>query len=214
GGTVIAGHVNGPLWEPNAKRPCSDLHAEVNAIGLCARRGFSTEGSTLYVTMPPCKRCFMQITAAGIRRIVTRKEIMAQDAKDVTSVARRLGIAVAVVADTEVRRKRLDRLANESLLAAESTPDGTDNSNNSNSNSTLDGTDKSNSNSNSNSNYNSTNDNNNNSNSHSNSSSNGGSNDKSNSNSIAACSGNANSKRKLPEDEVGHEDAAPREPVN
>ncbi|CAE7717551.1 comEB [Symbiodinium sp. CCMP2592] len=81
-GMIIAGHVNGPVWEPNAKRPASDLHAEVNAIGRCARLGRSTEGSSVYITMPPCKRCFMALVAAGVRRIVTRKEFLTQDSKE------------------------------------------------------------------------------------------------------------------------------------
>ncbi|CAE7880750.1 MRM1 [Symbiodinium microadriaticum] len=109
-GMIIAGHVNGPVWEPNAKRPASDLHAEVNAIGRCARLGRSTEGSSVYITMPPCKRCFMALVAAGVRRIVTRKEFLTQDSKDIQSAARRLDITVRVVADTAARRERLDKL--------------------------------------------------------------------------------------------------------
>ena len=31
--------------------------------------------------MPPCKRCFMALIAAGVRRIVTRKEFLTQDSK-------------------------------------------------------------------------------------------------------------------------------------
>ncbi|CAE7198107.1 comEB [Symbiodinium natans] len=109
-GRIIAGHVNGPVWEPNAKRPASDLHAEVNAVGRCARLGRATEGSSVYVTMPPCKRCFMALIAAGVRRIVTRKEFLTQDSKDIQTAARRLDIAVKVVSDTAERRERLDKL--------------------------------------------------------------------------------------------------------
>ena len=31
--------------------------------------------------MPPCKRCFMLLVSAGVKRIVTRKEMLQQDAK-------------------------------------------------------------------------------------------------------------------------------------
>eukprot|EP00434_Breviolum_minutum_P025773 symbB.v1.2.022784.t1/scaffold2060.1/size90856/6 len=109
-GKIIAGHVNGPMWEPNAKRTASDVHAEVNVIGRCARLGRSTFGSTVYVTMPPCKRCFMLLVSAGVKRIVTRKEMLQQDAKDIEPAARRHEIAMEVVLDSEQRRVRLDEL--------------------------------------------------------------------------------------------------------
>ena len=34
------------------------------------------------VTMPPCKRCFMLLVASGVKRIVTRKQMLQQEAKD------------------------------------------------------------------------------------------------------------------------------------
>jgi deoxycytidylate deaminase len=49
----------------------SDNHAEINAIGAAAKHGISTNGCTLVVTMPPCKRCFGALLVAGIRRVVT-----------------------------------------------------------------------------------------------------------------------------------------------
>ncbi|CAL1129500.1 unnamed protein product [Cladocopium goreaui] len=109
-GQVIAGHVNGPMWEPNARRPASDLHAEVNAIGRCAMLGRSTAGCTVYVTMPPCKRCFMLLVASGVKRIVTRKQMLQQEAKEIEPAARRHEISLEVVLDSEERRRRLDEL--------------------------------------------------------------------------------------------------------
>lgn len=51
----------------------SDVHAEVAAISEISKRGSGpTENATAYITMPPCKRCFGALVAAGIRRIVTR----------------------------------------------------------------------------------------------------------------------------------------------
>ena len=52
---ILAQAINTPLFSPDA----SDVHAEVNAIATCARRGQATEGATAYITMPPCKNCFM-----------------------------------------------------------------------------------------------------------------------------------------------------------
>jgi deoxycytidylate deaminase len=47
------------IFDPDSQRFASDVHAEVNALGLAAQRGCSTRGTTLYVTMPPCTQCYM-----------------------------------------------------------------------------------------------------------------------------------------------------------
>ena len=49
----------------------SGIHAEVAAIGDAARNGRPTEHCTAYITMPPCRRCFCALYAAGITRVVT-----------------------------------------------------------------------------------------------------------------------------------------------
>jgi deoxycytidylate deaminase len=67
-GEILAVATNTPLFQPYA----SDVHAEVNAVSGCARRGQSTAGTTAYITMPPCKHCFMVLQAAGIHRVVSR----------------------------------------------------------------------------------------------------------------------------------------------
>lgn len=112
-GKIVAATTNTQLWEaaPN-KRPGSDVHAEVNAIGACAKRGISTEGVTAYITMPPCRKCFIVLSASGVQRIVTRKKIQEPDNKDFCAVARREGLEIVVVEDSYERRARLDRLAN------------------------------------------------------------------------------------------------------
>lgn len=46
------------------------LHAEVNTIAHCARRGITTTGATMYCTHSPCKPCAHLVVAAGIRRYV------------------------------------------------------------------------------------------------------------------------------------------------
>lgn len=46
------------------------LHAEANAITKLAKCGQSCIGSTLYITMSPCKECTKLIIQSGISRIV------------------------------------------------------------------------------------------------------------------------------------------------
>lgn len=44
-------------------------HAEVNAIGNCAKLGNSTEGATLYCNTYPCAECAKLVVAAGILEV-------------------------------------------------------------------------------------------------------------------------------------------------
>lgn len=46
------------------------LHAEANAITKLARTTNSSENSTLYITLAPCKECSKLILQAGIKRVV------------------------------------------------------------------------------------------------------------------------------------------------
>ena len=46
------------------------VHAEVNAILNAAKNGAKTNGSTLYVTFPPCVSCSTSVIQAGITRVV------------------------------------------------------------------------------------------------------------------------------------------------
>jgi len=45
------------------------VHAEMEALLSCARKGVSPQGGTLYCTTFPCHNCAKHIIAAGIRRI-------------------------------------------------------------------------------------------------------------------------------------------------
>lgn len=45
------------------------IHAEMNAIINCARRGVSTLGGVLYCTTFPCHNCAKHIVAAGIQHV-------------------------------------------------------------------------------------------------------------------------------------------------
>jgi dCMP deaminase len=46
------------------------LHAEANAVTKLAKKGQSAIGSTLYITMSPCKECAKLIIQSGISRVV------------------------------------------------------------------------------------------------------------------------------------------------
>ena len=92
---IMAASTNQPLFQPND----SDIHAEIATLGKCNQlqlqnehqcmiatdngngngtgatcrtgTGTGTKGCTIYITMPPCKRCFGAIVASGIARIVS-----------------------------------------------------------------------------------------------------------------------------------------------
>jgi dCMP deaminase len=67
---IIGANTNQALFTPND----SDIHAEIATLGSCLQNGISTKDATVYITMPPCKRCFGALCAAGIKRIVSSKE--------------------------------------------------------------------------------------------------------------------------------------------
>jgi dCMP deaminase len=46
------------------------IHAEENAILNCARQGKSTLGCTIYLTGPPCIKCYQKLWQAGIKKII------------------------------------------------------------------------------------------------------------------------------------------------
>lgn len=46
------------------------VHAEMDAITSCSRRGVSTQGHSIYVTTFPCHNCARHIVASGIHRVV------------------------------------------------------------------------------------------------------------------------------------------------
>ncbi|MGY8915376.1 MAG: deoxycytidylate deaminase, partial [Flavobacteriales bacterium] len=49
------------------------LHAEANAISKVASSTQSCEGSTLYITLSPCKECSKLIHQSGIKRVVYQR---------------------------------------------------------------------------------------------------------------------------------------------
>ena len=57
-------------WSTVLKTKWYVLHAEANAILKCAKHGQSCNGSTLYLTMSPCRECSKLILQSGIKRVV------------------------------------------------------------------------------------------------------------------------------------------------
>jgi diaminohydroxyphosphoribosylaminopyrimidine deaminase / 5-amino-6-(5-phosphoribosylamino)uracil reductase len=69
---VLGGKIIGRGWHHRAGEP----HGEIEALADARRRGLSTRGATLYVTLEPCSThgrtppCTEAIAAAGIKRII------------------------------------------------------------------------------------------------------------------------------------------------
>lgn len=84
------------------KEKDSDVHAEMNALAYAAKWGRASDGCTAYITMPPCKRCFGVLLAAGISRIVTTKTIH----EPISSIAKERGVDM-VIMDASASTKRI-----------------------------------------------------------------------------------------------------------
>ena len=50
------------------------LHAEANAITKLSKSTQSAEGSTLYLTLSPCRECCKLIIQSGIKRVIYKEE--------------------------------------------------------------------------------------------------------------------------------------------
>jgi dCMP deaminase len=57
------------------------IHAEMNAILKAAKSGNAVDGSTLYLSLSPCKDCCKLIIQSGIKRVV-----YLEDYRDLTPV--------------------------------------------------------------------------------------------------------------------------------
>jgi deoxycytidylate deaminase len=84
----------------------SDVHAEMNALAYAAKCGqhAGTDGSTAYITMPPCKRCFGVLLAAGIGRIVTTRDSQ----EPIVSIAKERNVEL-VVMDATAATERINK---------------------------------------------------------------------------------------------------------
>lgn len=72
------------------------LHAEANAMMKVARSTHDSSGSTLYITLSPCKNCSKNILQAGIKRVVYYIEYKDRSGLDFLE---RAGIELAHVPD-------------------------------------------------------------------------------------------------------------------
>ena len=103
GATIISDGYNGtPTGFPN---DCEDvdgnthwyvLHAEDNAILKTARSTQDISGSTLYLTLSPCKDCCKMIIQSGIKRIVYIEDYRDLDG---IKVLRSSGIEIIKISD-------------------------------------------------------------------------------------------------------------------
>ena len=48
----------------------STVHAEINSVSDCAKRGVDINNSIIYITHYPCINCFKCLVASGIKEIV------------------------------------------------------------------------------------------------------------------------------------------------
>ena len=76
------------------------VHAEQNAIINCARNGVSTLGSTLYVTMTPCRVCAMIIIQAGIKSVIARNKY--QKDTETREMFRLAGVHLEILSEKEL----------------------------------------------------------------------------------------------------------------
>lgn len=55
------------------------IHAEQNAYLNAVKTGTSTEGSTLYVTFPPCSHCAASTIQAGVKKVICPNPMLAPE---------------------------------------------------------------------------------------------------------------------------------------
>ena len=109
-GTIAMCTINTPMF--GAHR--SDCHAEANAVAASARRGVALLGASCYVTRCPCVAGYKLLAGAGVVRIVSPQTMMSSDC---AASARKLGVEVNCVVDTDARAAFRDQLgsANEDM---------------------------------------------------------------------------------------------------
>jgi dCMP deaminase len=59
-----------PRYQDREYKLATIIHAEKNAIFNAAKNGSTTEGSTAYVTWPPCSQCASALIQAGVTKVV------------------------------------------------------------------------------------------------------------------------------------------------
>jgi dCMP deaminase len=76
-GNVLEDEIGGKLVTKS-----NVIHAEQACINKAAKEGVSLDGSTLYVSLSPCKLCAANMIAVGISRVVYKDEYRITDGLD------------------------------------------------------------------------------------------------------------------------------------
>lgn len=97
---IVGVSTNRALYKANE----SDIHAEVAAIGQAARAGRSTDSTTAYITMPPCRKCFAALLSAGVKRVVSRHP------SPLIDIAAEHDIEMLCVGNSDEQRARVDEI--------------------------------------------------------------------------------------------------------
>jgi dCMP deaminase len=63
------------------------VHAEANVVAFAAKAGISTDGSTLYTTLSPCRACAALLVNAGVVRVVAVDRYRLTDGEDLLRAA-------------------------------------------------------------------------------------------------------------------------------
>ena len=67
------------LYQDREYKLAVTVHAEANAIINAAKNGAVTEGSTAYVTFPPCSQCAAALIQAGVNEVICPNPANAPD---------------------------------------------------------------------------------------------------------------------------------------
>jgi dCMP deaminase len=82
---TISGFEN--VCECNGVTKKEVLHAESNAITKCVKAGFSSNKSTMYITLAPCFDCAKLIIQSGIKKVVYLDDYKITDGIDLLKKA-------------------------------------------------------------------------------------------------------------------------------
>ena len=88
----------------NIKEHCvRTIHAEQNAICQAAKRGVALEGSTVYVTMTPCRTCAMMLISIGVKKVIAEYKYHA--GKDTEEMFKTAGIELSFINNETMKYK-------------------------------------------------------------------------------------------------------------
>lgn len=71
------------IWDDRARKYDTVIHAEINAVARAARKGRSTNNSSLFVTHLPCLNCAKALIAAGITTVYYNRIVESMSINDI-----------------------------------------------------------------------------------------------------------------------------------